>query len=366
MVGTIPVRNPLGVPPEAWDLSKMKPVVRPHPKLKALHNGWFDVFEAEVEWWQEHLSDAANREALGIADKEPFRPALDQARWAIPGTISTGCCHTGHLRERARVLSDGMLLAQRSGNEAVIKVWEDIKKGYEDALPGMAGMGLREAVYDENSHIPGHLLVKPIGPAPETRCAVAMRPGNDVKSEVENIQPYKRPEGERTYVDPYWNHAAQVPFAVQCSLAVSRDWHRHRTMYPWILGIVREVLGKVTHSYGPIQIHHAYEPKTELAKEKVPELLRMSTEAHDKFMAAGDLTRAMMALPLGTLVQMSGTAGLRDAIYCLELRKNAHGANFEYKAQATEALKQLRAEVYRAGAEIGVMLNDYLGLEAVE
>lgn len=347
MVGTIPVRNPLGVPPEAWDTSKLKPVVRPHPKLKALHNGWFEVFEAEVAWWQEHLSDAANREALGIADKEPFRPALDRARWAIPGTIATGCCHTGNLRERARVIHDGMLLAQRSENQAAITVWENIKKGYEAALPGMAGMGLREAVYDENSHIPSHLFVQEVPVGDEVR--VSVYPGRELAAGA-----YKRSAGDRTYVDPFFNHHAQVDIAFQCSLAVCRDWHRHRTVYPWSLGIVRGRHADIERSVAErsglffddgIRIHPAYQPMSDLAKEKLPGLLAATTKAFDEFMAVGDQMRAMLSLPLGTLVQMSGQAGLRDTIYTLELRGHAHGANFEYKAQALKAMELLKDQL---------------------
>jgi hypothetical protein len=305
---------------------------RPHPSLKELHDGWFEVFEAEVDWWANHLKDAANREALGIADKEPFRPALDRARWAIPGTIATGCAHTANLRTMARVIQIGSLLAQRGKAQSSIDTWNDIRKGYEAAVPGLAEMGLREAVYNESTRIPAHNLVNAVAPNEEVI----------VRGPVEWGDPHghvqARPEGEPAYVDPAFNQIAQIEIAFQCSLAVARDWHRHRTMFPWFLDVVRRYDGTL----GDIEIHPAYEAKSDLAREKVPGLLRQSTAVFDSFIGEENQMQAMLALPLGTRVRMRGTGGLRNVIYMLELRGHAHGANFEYKAQALEAIRQLR------------------------
>jgi thymidylate synthase ThyX len=114
---------------------------------------------------------------------------------------------------------------------------------------------------------------------------------------------------------------------------VARDWHRHRTLYPWHLGVVL--------SEGLISIDRRYEPKSELGRSKLPELLRRSTELYQRFLAAGDVERAALALPLGTKVVVSASGGLRDVVYMLELRAHAHGANFEYKEQAEAALHHL-------------------------
>jgi len=372
-------------------------VSQPNLTLKTLHEGWFEVFEAELKAWAvEFKKDCPECGGQGIHhaipgsattcdacegtgkkypnfDKEPFRPALDRARWAIPGTIATGCCHTGYIRERARVIHDGMLLAQKGGNPAVIAVWDGIKKGYEEALPGMAGMGLREAVYHPvHAHLPGHHNIGYTKKTDEVRVYVQARPAEDLQTEIDCVKPYTRPAGERTYVDPYWNSVAQVAISIQCSLAVSRDWHRHRTMYPWIFSIVwgyedwqdtiRDVVEAPTDKPPGIRIHHAYEPITDLGKAKTPELLRLSSAAYESFMAGGDQNRAMLCLPLGTCVQMSGSAGLRDALYMLELRKNAPGANFEYKAQATEALDLLAPQLDRLRDDTERDIPGFLGL----
>jgi len=310
-----------------------------HPLLVGLHNDWFEVFEAEVDWWKEHFSSAENRAKYGIKDKEPFRPALDRARWAIPGTIATGCAHTGHLRERARVLRDGLLLAQASGDAATEQVWNDIRTGYQNALPGLAGMGLREAIYDgESTKLPAHLLMGNVALGPDVLVTVTL---NESLLIPDDLTPYARDFDVRAYTDPSLNSLGLVNAALQCSLAVCRDWHRHRTMYPWVLRLVRRLLED--GGWGDIMLDSHYEPMSELGKAKTPGLLARSSAAYDEFMADGNQMKAMLTLPLGTRVQMTGTAGLRDALYTFELRRDAHGANFEYQDQATHAMNQLTA-----------------------
>lgn len=320
-----------------------------NPDLVALHKDWFEVFEAEVAWWKEHLSDETNRKALGIGDKEPFRPALDRARWALPGTIATGCAHTTSLRERARVLKDGSNLAAASNASATQAVWAEITKTYREALQGLEGMGLREAVYTPETVIPGHMrsVFTDAPDGPDASVTVVSTGGLD------DVTPFRR-KGQKSYLDVSANttHRANVTF--RCSLAVARDWHRHRTLFPWHLQVVRgdallTNLETGESEKAPIQIDHHYAPMSDLAKTKVPELLARSTRIFDAFMATGNVVQAALALPLGTRVRMRGQGGLRDVVYMLELRKYAHGANFEYQEQATTALAQL---VDIAGAEV--------------
>lgn len=324
--------------------------LHPIPEFRSLHDQWFDVFEAEVEAWKNHLSDPKVREELGIADKEPFRPALDRARWAIPGTIATGFAHTGHLRERSRTIKDALAVVGKSEGQTLL-LWRDIRRAYDEALPGMGGMGLREALYQEGTfRIPGHLQPKIIPQGPEVRVGLHV---TATPFDPDRVKPFKRPAGEKVYVDPYFNAAAQVTVAFQCSLAVSRDWHRHRTAYPWRLNIVEDEMG--------IMLHPAYnEALSQEGNASTDALLEQSTEIFHRYYDKGDIYRAMLALPLGTLVEMETTMGLRDAIYMLELRSQVHGANFEYKAQATEALRKLTRQLMEYPH-----LFQYLGLEAV-
>lgn len=309
----------------------------PHPKLKELHDLWLTIFEHEVEAWKEFFSDADNRAAYGIQDKEPFRPALDRARWAIPGTIATGCAHTGHLRERSRVLRDGLLLAQKSNAPSAVKVWEDIRDCYSQAAPGLAHMGLREAVYDaDTSRLPLHLDWNDFTVGDRDEVMVALNGWATVDFQEEDWS--GRVKGERAYLDPTYNRMAQVRTSIRCSLAVARDWHRHRTMYPWEMKLV-------TDDKRTLTIHPAYGVKSEFGKANLTKALEMASALYWEFVGHGNDYLSMLCLPLGAQVELAGQAGLRDAVYCFELRRDAHGANFEYKAQATAAILALREEL---------------------
>lgn len=302
----------------------------PVPHLRYLHREWLEVYEAEVAWWQKHLSDPANRAALGIGDKEPFRPALDRARWALPGTFATGAAFACSIRDRARVIRDAQGI-----NKTPTPVWTDLETAYRQASPGLSQYGLREAVVGGARDLPGH-LVGILQPVPGVRHPS----GVEVKLRVcdwgedGGVEPYARSKN-RSYADPWFNRVVRCKISIECSLAVARDWHRHRTLYPWHLGVV------VTE--GSISIDRRYEPKSEFAISRTPDLLRRSYDLHQKFLEGGDKERAALALPLGTRVVVSGAGGLRDTLYMQELRALAHGANFEYQKQAEEALVQLEA-----------------------
>ncbi len=299
-----------------------------HPALAGLHQEWLEVYEAEIAWWAEHLTDPTNRAALGIADKEPFRPALDRARWALPGTFATGAAFASHLRDRARTIRDAQHVNQGPVGPSV--VWSNIQAAYRAAAPGIAQYGLREAVIEGERELPGHLasILRP--------CAGAKhRSGVDVDLRVcewkedDIVEPYTRTR-ERSYADPWFNRQVRVRVNIECSLAVARDWHRHRTLYPWHFGVV-------VHDEN-ISLDRRYAPKSAKGIARTPDLLRQSHALYRQFLANGDVERAALALPMGTRVVVSGAGGLRDVLYTLELRAHAHGANFEYKQQSEAAL----------------------------
>jgi hypothetical protein len=356
-----------GPQPPKKQLDVLMDVVKPHPELDALHKAWLEVFEAEVEAWKVELRDECGRcfgklvdldnmipgvtyveeKAFGypdlppcpqcvgsegkptgkkypfIKDPQAFRPALDRARWAIPGTIATACSHTASIRTMSRVIQDGLAVSNNN------QVWLDVAEAYDEALPGMKGMGLKEALVGEGHVVPLHLQSNPAAEAPEVRVDVIVDEEALQSLLFKDLEPRS---GIKEYLDPIWNQVIQVRFKVQCSWAVARDWHRHRTFYPWNLSLVMWPNG--------LDIHTAYHPLSD--DLSVADLLEKTEEVFFEFKNQGDDLRAMLCLPLGALVQMEGSAGLRDALYTLELRAYAHGANFEYEAQAHEALRQLR------------------------
>lgn len=310
-------------------------VQKPHPDLASLHNDWLDVFDAEVEAWKDHLSIEENRKALGVGDNEPFRPALDRARWAIPSTIATGFSHTANVRAMGRVVQGGLTFLR------VSKVWPQIKETYEAALPGMKGLWLKEAVAEgrpEVAQIPAHLFSMRHG-----RAKIGSEVSVDLMVDALGIKAFSNAAYIRTkkgYLDPLWNQLVRVHIEFQCSWAVARDWHRHRTGWPWTMGIVYT-------SQGSWVLHHAFEPKSLLGKTKASALFIKSQQLHEYFLWNPDhMEKAMLCLPFGTTVSMRTSMGLRDAVYMLELRRDAVGANYEYASQATQALEMLRARLH--------------------
>lgn len=298
-----------------------------------LHQDWLEVYEAEVEWWKGHLSDAGNRAALGIRDDEPFRPALDRARWALPGTIATGCVHTTGVRERARTLRDTSPIA--CGHAAGRSLWEEIVAAYADTIPGMAHLGMNEATTSSGDGPPDHLSSF-LGTIPWDE-GQDYDWFDDVRVEgldlIGDLPGRKRP---RSYCDPGMNRA-RVQLIFPSSLASARDWHRHRTAYPWSAGLFRDRAGLV-------RLSEYYEPKSKFGISRVHGLLERSTRMFDAEYAASPMLAATR-LPLGARVLLSAWAGLRDAIYMLELRRDARGANFEYRDHASRALSRVATDL---------------------
>lgn len=301
-----------------------------HPGLQELHDGWMQVFVAEKEAWEERLKDPVIRKAHGIKDKEAFRPSLDRARWALPGTISTGVAFASHVRERSRALRDSKAVA--GGTKEAWDVFDEIEQAYRAAVPGIGALGLKEAVYGASGKAPFHLTHQFTGDSEQ-----------DVIIHVDDtsglFSQWPARDDDRQYIDPMYNHLFRVDVSIYCSLAVARDWHRHRTFYPWRMDLVRQ--GPDGVEAGKFQIDHHYEPISGVGCAQMRQLLDRSTELYDQFIAAGDTYRIMLCLPLGTRVLMSGSAGLRDALYTFELRAHAVGANFEYEEQARIALQQI-------------------------
>lgn len=317
--------------------------------LKALHEDWFEVNEAETAWWKEHYSDPENRKRDNIGDDEPFRPALDRARWSIPSTAATGCAHTANLRVMARVINDHLALSRKE--PSVRSTWEKIAEAYAMALPGFKGLGLKEALdIDGNARMetPQHLVPR-IARLSESDMKMIAENGVEVgvfhtSCDLTYVSGYGvdlpvRARGPGTYVDPIYNHMFRAEFSPTSSWGVVRDWCRHRTGYPWSVAIAMEA------RTGSLVLHPYYAPKSEIGIKQTPVLLRLAGALVETFLERDQPHYAMMALPLGAACPITASFGLRDLLYTLELRSMARGKNFEYEAQALEGLRLVKAQL---------------------
>lgn len=301
------------------------------PKLADLHDRWLEIFDAEVEWWKTYFSDESNRKKHGLTDDQPFRPALDRARWAIPSTISTGCSQTGHLRQMARIIND--VRAVNKDCEAFSTLWNQIAEAYEYAQPCMKGLGLKEAVAAGQSQPPAHLVAKPLfTAAPKTRASTVFH-----RIGVGILPSARSRVG--SYLDPAFNHVGRIKASIPPSWGVARDWHRHRTFYPWTLQVY---VDRIKASF---LLHPTYEPNSAVGREQTKRLLVDSYSVYEELYTSGRPMLAMCALPLGAQCRMTGYAGLRDAIYTLELRSMARGKNIEYAKQAEDMIADLKPRI---------------------
>lgn len=305
--------------------------------LVHLHDAWMEVFEKEFRVWTERFQDASWRNRFGLLDKEPFRPALDRARWALPGTIATHVSFSSHLRGRSRTLRVLKALGTQHGNPIQGRIAEELQRAYETLLPHMAKYAFREAVFSETaaSEIPEHLLEMFLG-SQRPLCAssepVLTGPANPYP---EGISSWPSRTTKR-YLDPSMN-AARAEVRCQASLAALTDLHRHRSWYP--------IWAAPKWAAGPYEISPAYGPEA-VSEARVRTLMMEATNVFHTLQKEGRGSLAPLALPLGTDMTLKiPSVGFRDLDYSLLLRRDAVGANFEYRQLAGELYTLLQKKL---------------------
>lgn len=354
--------------------------------LQGLHNRWLRLYVEEVAAWKlefrtnpaaypdvmifcedcedNRMSSAGpcgNRgcfDGYRFKDTDGFRPAFDRSRWALPGTIATGMSMCSHLRDRARALKTLEAIATRYGSTELLRVVEDIRATYRASMPYLSKYGLRESVYEDEkqSALPHHIekaftnhkytgKVIESEERPETSLMVHNSDltywsdviGSPVKVDT-FIDDLPGRDKNRTYLDPSYN-VIRVDLEIHCSWAVARDWHRHRTAYPWVRLFDRlDCRASCEHPALFLTICNQYTPMSDYGDDKLPALLLDTASTIYELKASGHEYEAALAHPLGAAVTMGANMGLRDAVYMLELRYFTKGANFEYKKQAIEML----------------------------
>lgn len=331
--------------------------------LQGLHEDWMKVRDAELEWWKADLqkpcmncsgrghykdedgTDLPNNECAScngtgrkhpwMKDPQPFRPAFDRSRWALPGTISTGCAFSYSLRAASRSMAQAYSYATLSNNTPALQILDAVYEAYWKAAPGLAPLVLKKP--KQPATLPSHLIINSRYP----RASESIFGKGTVKVRIRDLSQLLGLEEivttprttRRAYVDPLWNQRFRVDISIRCSLAAATDWHRHRSAYPWTLEVSKDSTDGIVlcDEY----LAYATDPQT------VAELRARTGRLYDEFRRGGDYFRAMLCLPLGAEVIMNASMGLRDFVYMMELRGYVAGANFEYMKQAREALKQL-------------------------
>lgn len=147
-------------------------------------------------------------------------------------------------------------------------------------------------------------------------------------------------ENTRSHLDRLWTQAPRIRLRLRTTVAVARDWHRHRPVMPWTMRVVTDASNQIT--FAPWA----------LAGERASEaLVRATTTAWERSGGRTATTAtgapapgawdALHALPFGAVVELECVGTLPDVLYALELRATVQGANAEYRAQAESGLHQL-------------------------
>lgn len=345
------------------------------PRLRPGHDYWMSVYQAERAAWEKKLEDPAERAARGIEDKEPFRPALDRARWALPGTISTGASFCSNIRERDATLDRMGTTLRRLANtdtsegKVVLDVLRDITEGYREALPGFA-LGVRPTHPLDRPHdyrasrSPWEGTDRYAGTCSQHRAHAASYIG---RGSPPSYAGFSR-EKARSYLDRKANKH-QVAISILCGIAQARDFMRHRTGVPWTASLqtppCESPSGPTSHAIREtVCIDPAYEvltPEGREALQRLPVLL----EEYLAYQRAGNEWQGLLSLPLGTLVHLQSDMGLRDALYMAELRSLAKGADFVYKEAANDLRWDLWSPIGLEWAKVQELQAQRRGAHAV-
>jgi hypothetical protein len=302
-------------------------------ELADLHLRWIQVY------------DQVKAEAKGGGWK------YDDARVYLPGTVPTGVVFTQDVRAIARQLDHIRALGGACGELADMgyAALGRVSPVMAESIGGKRRRPLQNWRYD----------VEAVRAADYARpeSGVEVWAWDDADGEArkarwlelaEQIEPRTRPS---TYLDPLWKLAPRFEVRIPCSVAVARDWHRHRPVMPWRLAVHTD------QDTGHLLLAPWY-----AMEARLPEgLLRDTTDAFLQLRASASAEAleaparlphpaeiaALHALPFGALVTLTCVGTLPDLLYMLEMRATSEGASPEYRAQARAALGRMCALIPR-------------------
>tara|TARA_Y100000310_G_scaffold342380_1_gene445412 strand:+ start:755 stop:2104 length:1350 start_codon:yes stop_codon:yes gene_type:complete len=278
-----------------------------------LHDRWTEVFRAERD-----------REA----GKRGYK--FDEVRWALPGSIRAGVTMQTQARNAIMHLRDiqGLLpdLADR------------FLKGYAACAPTVTkhyakGPKNPPSIWTKGTLCKNHPL--------NLDLASSISVTDEFRVMSNQMAPYisewpDRP-APRHYADPIWERFPRFGVGIFCSVAVARDWHRHRPIMPWTIEPVVSGGSLVPMAGYPGM---AAWLETDEGKALWADTSKVFLDWSEKHAGTTDWWQGLHALPFGAMVHIKAVGTLPKILYMLELRATTRGANFEYKAQAISGLRQ--------------------------
>ena len=255
---------------------------------------------------------------------------FDDIRWALPSTVKTGITTTYNARALIRHLEriEGL------GNWTERTV-DNFYKGVKACSPETFKSLKRERgrqvphawktinTFNPQSTDPTPTLDKSL------RLSANFFPWEELI--LDDIESSIDPREKGEYLDDYYNRIGRFDVEIFCSVAVARDWHRHRSVMPWDLEVVQRNGLPVLCPWFDYQDR----------KDEVQDIMNKSYDYFKKVNGTTESLRGLYTLPFGAMVRMTCKATLPALLYMMELRFSTSGANFEYKEQARQGLIQL-------------------------
>lgn len=284
------------------------------PKLaEELHDDWMEVYESEIIRLTREVPNTIKD------DFSAKRWVLDHARWALPGTTSTGVATTTSIRpvvrhiDHIRAIGEEYtsFLADRLMDVAVLassSVASHLSRNRSRLSHHKSAFEVSNLFVDDQLIFPWNYrnIMHIIG-----------RINDDNPSD---------------YLDA--GYAKQLPnvfLGFNTSIAAARDWHRHRPVMPWYINVVCDNnLIKIASWVSADSLN------------KCKSLLEKTNKAWIDTKNEEGIWAAAHCLPFGTMVYLRCSGYLDKVLYMLELRSRTKGANFEYKETATDLLYTLR------------------------
>lgn len=264
---------------------------------------------------------------------------FDFIRIFLPGSFRTGVCVSMNARSLVRHLK------RLYSIKYMKNIVDEYKKGFENCCPILSkcfvinsnkpSMGInfqKRITYTKFNDI---FDIKIIGKFNKL-----------IFKKVNELLGYKKRE-KKTYISSDFKYFGIFTIKFNCTIAAMRDFHRHRTLYPFKF----ELLSKNKKTFYPIFAPFYKNFLIDIYGEKIifnlfnrvkkifnnldySKLENSSFDIYDLYM-----------FPLGTMVRVSMTGTLENIIYMLELRSLAHGANFEYQIIAQKIIDKLKLKI---------------------
>ena len=257
---------------------------------------------------------------------------FDRIRWALPGSIQSGCSHTSTARSFIRHMEQ----LKGLNDEGVTKV----ANRYLDLVIKDCCPVIIDGIYRQREPIDNMFIN--IVKMPHQRL-IRNWVKLTIPSSFQDEELFSKLPSRcrtKTMIDPSYNSLGLIKVEMTGTISVMRDLRRHRACYPMKLELcVSQETGQP--EIGDQDRQHRFREY----EDRVRLILKNQYKNFNSSLAQsthGKLpTSSLWHFPLGTSVKMTFFAPLDKLIYLMELRRDSAGVDESYKELAIKIHDQL-------------------------